>query len=315
MSAIIPLKVYEILKEAVPGNIENFQYVLRVLALRDKNTGGHLDFVVKQANPDVNAREFHPVREAFLNEIYFYTKLWPEFQKLQEKIPPKLRINHLPKCLAATPQENFERIVLENLCFQNFVIHDRKKPFHKDTFEYIFKLYGRLHAISFAYKALHPEKFSELSNGVIDVWSIYLSKSLFHDAIRIAHEQSLKSLQPGVDDAVIEKYRHYIKNGVELAQRSLINSTYTCIIHGDCWSNNMMFKYDESGKLTDLRLLDFQNVRLGSPISDLSYCLYSGGTKETFDDLDCLLQIYHDSFSENLRAFGCDSNEVYPLED
>ncbi|XP_023312538.1 uncharacterized protein LOC111692681, partial [Anoplophora glabripennis] len=69
-----------------------------------------------------------------------------------------------------------------------------------------------------------------------------------------------------------------------------------------------------SGKLIDVRFLDFQLVRLGSPVCDLSYCLYSGGTKETFDDLDHLLQIYHDSLSENIRAYGCDPDELYPLK-
>lgn len=42
--------------------------------------------------------------------------------------------------------------------------------------------------------------------------------------------------------------------------------------------------------------------------------MYSGGTKEIFDDLDHLLQIYHGSLSENLREYGCNPDEIYPLE-
>lgn len=66
--------------------------------------------------------------------------------------------------------------------------------------------------------------------------------------------------------------------------------------------------------MVDLRLLDFQMFRLGSPVCDLSYCLYSGGTKAIFDELDHFLQIYHDSLSENLKAYGCDPDELYPLK-
>lgn len=62
-----------------------------------------------------------------------------------------------------------------------------------------------------------------------------------------------------------------------------------------------------------MRLIDFQLVRLGSPVCDLSYSLYSGGTKAIFDDLDHLLQVYHDSLSESLRAYGCDPDVLYPL--
>lgn len=55
-------------------------------------------------------------------------------------------------------------------------------------------------------------------------------------------------------------------------------------------------------------------IRLGSPIYDLTYCLYSGGTKAIFDNLDHFLQVYYDSLSQNLREYGCDPNEVYPFK-
>lgn len=55
-------------------------------------------------------------------------------------------------------------------------------------------------------------------------------------------------------------------------------------------------------------------VKIGSPVCDLAYCLYSGGTRGVFDDLDRLLRIYYESLSENLRAYGCDPDKLYPLE-
>lgn len=54
--------------------------------------------------------------------------------------------------------------------------------------------------------------------------------------------------------------------------------------------------------------------RVGSPVCDLAYCLYSGGDKQAFDGLDHLLHVYHDSLSECLRAYGCNANELYSLE-
>ncbi|XP_018566831.1 uncharacterized protein LOC108907576 [Anoplophora glabripennis] len=326
--SIVPLKIYEILEKAVNGNIENFEVNVQdpnkkgegflgqifFVSLRDKYTGKQLHFVVKQAFSEQNIRDMHPIRDVFVTEIYFYKKLWPKLLKFQEKVSPANRFVHLAKCFATASEENCERLLLENLKYQGFVMHDKKKALEKEQFEFIFKVYGKLHAISFAYKALDPESLLELVEGVTDVWIVMSHKSHFHDAVKIIHEESLEYLEPSVEGAIIKKYKHYVDDGLDLLLKSLAKGKYTAITHGDCWSNNMMFKYDNSGETVDVRFLDFQMFRVGSPVCDLSYCLYSGGTKEVFDDLDHLLHVYHDSLSESLREYGCDPMELYPLE-
>lgn len=52
----------------------------------------------------------------------------------------------------------------------------------------------------------------------------------------------------------------------------------------------------------------------GSPVIDLSLCLYSGGCEETFNNLDEYLEIYHTSLSSTLNEFGLDSGNCYPFE-
>ncbi|XP_018566829.1 uncharacterized protein LOC108907573 [Anoplophora glabripennis] len=328
MNDAVAPKIYEIVKKAVNGDIENYEITVQgsnkkgegylgqifFISLRDKTTGKQMSIVVKQAFPEQALREINRIRQIYFNEIYFYTEVWPKLFKFQERIPKENRFSNIAKCLATISEKNFERLALEDLKCEGFVMHDKKKIVEKEKFEFIFKLYGRFHAMSFAYKALHPEDFSELAERFYSINVNTFEKEGFVVFYKYVYEECLEGLQPGVDDAVIEKYRHYVDDGVKLSKECLVNGKYTAIIHGDCWSNNIMFKYDHSGKLTDVRFLDFQAVRLGSPVCDLSYCLYSGGTKEIFDDLDRLLQIYHDSLSENIRAFGCDPDELYPLK-
>lgn len=260
MTERIPHKIYEVLKSAVKGDIEDFTVSLNdfnkkgdgylgqvfFVVLRHKSNGKQLNFVVKQAFCEQNIREFHPIRDAFTNEIYFYTKLWPKLQEFQKIIPPRLRFDHLAKCLAVNPEENFEKLVLENLKGQGFVMHDKRKALDMEKFESIFKLYGKFHAISFAYKTLKPEEFSELAKAVTDVWVSFSQKQVFQDAIMLAHRQCFDNLEQGADDAIIEKYKHYLEDGMDVFRKSLTNGKYTIAVHGDCWSNNMMFKYDVS---------------------------------------------------------------------
>ena len=47
----------------------------------------------------------------------------------------------------------------------------------------------------------------------------------------------------------------------------------TCC-HGDFWSNNIMFKYDEDGKVNGTILVDFQLINYGHPAYDVLYLLY-----------------------------------------
>lgn len=67
---------------------------------------------------------------------------------------------------------------------------------------------------------------------------------------------------------------------------------------GDCWTNNLMFKYDEQGKPINVNFLDFQLARVTSRCSDLSYLLSTSikmaVLNENFNEL---LKIYHDSFN------------------
>jgi hypothetical protein len=74
-------------------------------------------------------------------------------------------------------------------------------------------------------------------------------------------------------------------------------------------NSNNYFQTSEFGrKLTDMRLLDLQFVKVGSPVCDLSYCFYSGASTADFNDLDKYLRIYYDSFSSFLTEV------VFPFE-
>lgn len=51
----------------------------------------------------------------------------------------------------------------------------------------------------------------------------------------------------------------------------------------------------------------------GSPVYDLSYCLYSGGSTEIFDKLDDYLKIYHSSLANTLNEFGLEAEQLYSI--
>lgn len=59
--------------------------------------------------------------------------------------------------------------------------------------------------------------------------------------------------------------------------------------------------------------IDWQKIRSGIPVIDLSYFFYSLAPKEALDNLEDYLRIYHCELSEHLRKLGSKPDIVYPF--
>ncbi|KAG5889700.1 hypothetical protein JTB14_029730 [Gonioctena quinquepunctata] len=114
---------------------------------------------------------------------------------------------------------------------------------------------------------------------------------------------------------ISNRLRKYVEEGPELYSKIMkYDGRHEVLLHGDCWSNNFMFKTDETGNVTDIRLIDFQMIRKGTPVFDLSYCFYSSASEEALGELDFYLKVYHSSLSQLLETFELDANKIYPFQ-
>lgn len=59
--------------------------------------------------------------------------------------------------------------------------------------------------------------------------------------------------------------------------------------------------FQELRELIDIQLIDFQLTRIGTPVYDLSYCLYAGASSDVYNNLETYLKIYYDSFSQHYK--------------
>lgn len=77
---------------------------------------------------------------------------------------------------------------------------------------------------------------------------------------------------------------------------------FNVLNHGDCWCNNIMFKYNENGEREETILVDFQMGKYGSPGQDLLYFLFSSVKQEIrLKDFDYFIRYYHENLKENLK--------------
>lgn len=225
---------------------EGYLGEITFLEILDKTTGKSTNIVVKLAFKNEEVREINPIRHTFLNEIAIYKTIIPAIQQFQNEngIP---MFEHVPRCLLTSSEEGNEFIVFENIKLQGFELFDKTKILDYQHMEFIFKTYGKFHATTFLYNKFHPEKFSKLVQDLGNVHKSFFEQDMYRNMTDDVLVGSSQKLKPYEDDKAIAAFAKYTKDGTNLLLDSLTyKGKYPVLCHGDCWSNNMMFKYDVS---------------------------------------------------------------------
>lgn len=169
----------------------------------------------------------------------------------------------------------------------------------------VMKSIGKLHAISFALRDQQPEKFREIVSPLTDIFTNEGSE-LFKVLLDKMKSCVLGCVSSDKDSFFLERLNKlYVNSNFEIAVQCVngaLAEPYAVICHGDCWTNNTMFKYDENQKPTEVCLVDWQSLLYCSPITDLVFYIFLCTTKEMRDlHYDSFLKTYHDSLSSHLK--------------
>lgn len=137
----------------------------------------------------------------------------------------------------------------------------------------IMRALGRFHAVSFAVRDQDPEKFWEIVKNLKEIFFVRGGPltSLANEAEKVAIECIDDDNDAYLLRAMLQLYE---KNQYDQLV-DLIHSNecepYAVMLHGDLWTNNLMFTQDdETGGALDVCLIDWQTVRYGSPGMDYS---------------------------------------------
>jgi thiamine kinase-like enzyme len=255
---------------------------------------------------------------AYKNEIYFYSEICPAFKKFENEHHILKPFDSVPEYITCDRQVGKEIIVFKDITKEGFELREKDLLLDDEHVRLIFKTYGHFHAISFCLKEQKPEEFERLSKSLSNIWKKYTESGGLITILKSHLQTAYEALDSSKHADIMEKLKKYIENTLEIFSESLYyDGKYFGILHGDCWSNNMMFKYQDPqnySKLQDMNLLDFQLAMVGSPVCDLSYFFYTGGSKELFDKLEDYLNIYHESFSKAAKSLGSDPEKLFPRE-
>ncbi|XP_064121415.1 uncharacterized protein LOC135225818 isoform X6 [Macrobrachium nipponense] len=263
-------------------------------------------YVVK-LNPHRNFGDFQEVAPFFFEkEGKFYEELVPALNEAlmsagQKPLP-------FAKCFLVSLEEGKEQLYFEDLRARGFKMFDRRKGMDKYHVALVISELARLHGAS--YLLTKKVLKGESAGGRYE----FITKDLL-DFTPNTKELFLSWIERGVDTGVmmLDRIGGYesasawlksMKSEVENVLSSGIQSTrFNSICHGDCWNNNLLFRYNAEGRPMEVMLLDLQLCREASVASDLNYLLctsVNGDVRKP--NLRHFLSLYHSTYKEVLEG-------------
>lgn len=247
-------KITEVLKEngftedakvtlqAVGQKGDNFVACVKRIIAEDKD-GKTLQIIAKIASSQDIVREMINMELLFTNEITMYTEILPQLAKLQNSLDiaedEKLRF---PMCYGIISEKPNEFILLEDLKQRGFEMRDRMTSLTSEEMKVVLKSVAIWHSFSFVLSHKEPNLFYEFRNMLRSMWG----------QIKEETRQLFTMVETGVTELLEnEEYKirtrgtliNLFKNCSELDKVEK-ESKYSVIVHGDCWTNNLMFKLE-----------------------------------------------------------------------
>ncbi|KAL7648272.1 UNVERIFIED_CONTAM: hypothetical protein RMT77_000178 [Armadillidium vulgare] len=211
-----------------------------------------------------------------------------------------------PKVFASSTEKGKESFVAENLRSQGFQMHDKRQAQDVHHALLVMEELGRFHASSLLLKeSIEPKTFVEKYEHFEEPW-FNADNDLFKVFLKMIESQVEESINILSAIPKYDRCTKWLKAHKEIFGLNFIDGfkprkPFEVLVHGDCHTNNMLFKYNSMNEPIDMRFVDLQCTRLGSPASDIDYFAYSSlGGETRSKHFPKLLYTYYQSFSKVL---------------
>ncbi|XP_066976203.1 uncharacterized protein [Macrobrachium rosenbergii] len=265
-------------------------------------------FIAKLGIPQPTVALHDSIHFAFVKETEVYQELIPLLNT--EMTSLGLKPLRVPKCYYAACGPEKEVIYLQDLRCCGFQIYSRQKVFDRAHTTLVLKELAKLHASSLllqvtdGYEDLEA-KFSILHKDCFDITkeTIQLSKIILNRYI----EKTLAVLRDiGNYEKAVDWLESLKPRAFELMMKQLnYNTRFAVVCHGDCWNNNMLFRYDAIGNPAEVMLINLDLFRQASLAIDLKMFFYhSLAYHDREANLEYYLDTYYASFKNVMEAGG-----------
>ncbi|KAH8283786.1 hypothetical protein KR054_001376, partial [Drosophila jambulina] len=257
-----------------------------------------LSYMIKLPHRSEMFKEMMKRTNIFESERTMYSEVVPEMEALYKEAGVDMTFGAKSYDLK---NAETEYVALEDLGVKGFKNANRLEGLDQAHTERVLRKLAQWHAataVRVATKGPYPEillhsffkeesrpVMSEMMNGLgtrfVKSCATYENNELYIDRVK-----ALKSV--------------YVDKCFELAK--VDPNEFNVLNHGDSWSNNIMFQYDDLGNIKEVYMVDYQIPKYGTVAQDLYYFLLSSTKLEDkLSKFDYYIKVYHDCLVEHLK--------------
>lgn len=288
---------------------ENYSSILYRLKV-NLNLDGTIrekSYIIKcMQSPDSDMGKLLKEFGLFKKEFAMYSKTLTEIENALKNIGSELQI--APK-LFHTMNGSYEILVIEDLQSLGYQLANRLVGMDLEHCQMVFKMLAKYHATSMFLNKQNPQFRQCYNEGAFtenlpETMATYFKNGVSQATGVIKQLPNCQKYIPTFESF----YNTFIKDGIELQRPVPENHhRFNVLNHGDLWINNIMFKYNSSGKPVDVKFIDFQMTNFGCPGIDINYFFYTSSTEETRATYrNELLALYNSTLVDTLQKFKYD---------
>ncbi|XP_041969642.1 uncharacterized protein LOC121726368 [Aricia agestis] len=250
----------------------------------------------------------------FTNEITMYKEVLPMMTQLQKNVGIEPSdMFPVPICYGASNETPHEIILLEDLRKEKYVMLDKFKPLPNDTIKLILRTVAQYHSLCFVLKEKCPEEYTGFCNKLMNMNAVETLLQYTQTFKTIGQQISQMFEDKLTANIIVKTINEQIDKKFRM-EKSEKGSKYLIIVHGDCWTNNFLFKL-EGDKPTKCIMIDYQLVKEAPPVIDIFYVIFNCTDYETrakhyYEWID----YYHSQLEINLDVHGLKIKTTYPKD-
>ncbi|XP_021185565.3 uncharacterized protein LOC110372878 [Helicoverpa armigera] len=247
-------------------------------------------------------------RESYRREYIFYKRVVPKLLDVQNLIQNEGIKMKFPNCILASDEYNKEVIAVMGLKEDGYELRDRLCRSDMSYVTLVIKNMAKMHALSFILERTNPTAFEEIAR-LCNEDVQYREAGPPPKCMKSYYEASVKAV---LDENARYKLQQLTPDIRTILYKCTLPDKYSTICHGDCWNNNIMYKH-KGRKPVEVIFVDYQLMRLASPVTDISYFLYMSTDGPFLNKhYDQVINIYYGTLTAVLRHCNLDVEDVYP---
>ncbi|KAH8346886.1 hypothetical protein KR059_001926, partial [Drosophila kikkawai] len=286
------LRVLKLWAKPATEKGENFIGVMTRIYVEFEPRDGSVEkksYILKQAVPsDAPQARIFAEYDVYNRELEMYDVVLPKMSQILEEA------GFTDKLMAKAIIVDHSRtiMILEDLAPLRYTNADRVKQLDLTHTKLVLDMLAKFHAAAIILNQREPDLlrhnyashfFSREKEGYEEVFI-----GLFRAFIRyVKTKPNLSSRYAAKLEDIVTNLMDYAGRSVDVEEKDL-----QTLVHGDCWTTNVMYQYDDEGNPTTVLPIDFQFSTWTSPAVDLHY-FFSTSLKTDVKELETELVQYH----------------------